>query len=705
MKSKWIILLIVGLLGNGLLYAQPQLPVENRDLSIQIYDRQNNPLRTFLSSQDTYAQSVSLSQISPWFVLAALAAEDRRFYKHHGIDSRAVLRAMWQNIRGGGVISGASTITQQLARLLHPRPKNWRSKWAEAWDAVKLERRYSKDEILEQYFNLLEFGNQTQGIEAASKFYFSLPAAELSLAQSALLAGMIQAPSRLNPLSNPDGALARRGRVLSAMLKNNSITQEQYQLAMQEPLGIFIGPRPFAAPHFVRRIAQLSDGNNRIYTSLDKDIQLYAEKTIQNHLTTLADNHVTNAAAVVLNNTTGEILAYVGSADFYDKQHAGEVDGIMARRQPGSTLKPFVYALALQHGLTAASLLADEDTFFEGGFRPRNYDGKFHGTMSLRKALANSYNIPVIKVAEPLGASSILTYLHAFGFSSLNRPAEFYGLGIALGGGEVTLLELANAYATLARGGIARPVVASKQPYLSFSNTSGRVIPEEISYIITDILADNTARAEAFGLNSPLYFPFPVAAKTGTSKDYKDNYAVGYTPRLTVAVWVGNFDGSAMQKVSGISGAAPILHDIMMYANEKYPSGSFVRPSNIVSARICTQSGLVAGEKCLHTREEIFTQDTLPQQICDGKHESVSQELEIVFPVQGDVYTYDPALPPAAQALHIQTVGADTPCHWVLNDKELSEIGNNFWWPLTRGKWKLSVTCQDKSAEVSFSVL
>ena len=673
--------------------------------SQQFYDREGQPLRSLLSSKDTYAQTVTLEQLSPWLILATIAAEDRRFYTHPGVDWRAVLRAGWQNIRGRGVISGASTITQQLARALHPRPKSWRNKWIEAWEALKLERRYTKKEILTKYFNTLEFGNHTQGAEAAARFYFGLPAAELSLGQSALLAGMIQAPSRLNPLRNPSAALTRRNRVLAAMRKNNSITEEQYQLAKEEPLGTDPAPWPFTAPHFVQKLTRLAGQEARIYTTLDRDLQIYAEKAVQNHLEKLTDHHVTTGAVVVLDNLSGDILAYVGSADFYDQENGGEIDGVSVLRQPGSTLKPFVYALGLQNGLTAASVLADEDTFFEGGFRPRNYDGKFHGKMSLRKALANSYNIPVIKVAEPLGAARILEQLHTLGFNSLNRPPEFYGLGIALGGGEVTLLELANAYATLARGGIIRPMVAAQKPRLTFSSDTRRALPADISYIITDILTDNTARAEAFGLNSPLYFPFEAAAKTGTSKDYKDNFAVGYTSRITVAVWVGNFDASPMQKVSGITGAAPILHDVLTYAHHKYPLGEFERPENILRTRICTQSGLLAGENCLHTREEVFTVGTVPQQICDGSHEVTSGELQITFPVSGDIYKYDPSLPKSAQALHMQTVGSAGPCRWTLNEKTLPETTTDFWWPLEKGKFNLSVTCGGQTAETFFTVL
>ena len=683
-----------------------QLPAQTDQISsVQLYDRNDHPLRSFLSAQDTYAAPIAFVDISPWLLQAVVAIEDRRFYTHKGVDFRAMMRAAWQNMRGKRVISGASTITQQLARSLRSYPKNWRGKLSEAYEAFRLERAYTKQEILEQYLNKLEFGNQTQGVEAAAQFYFNTTAAQLSLAQSALLAGVIQAPSRLNPLENPSGALRRRGNVLAAMLREKMITPQQYELAMKEPLGVRRGERPFSAPHFSQLVYKLIDHPSQIHTTLDKDLQLYAEKTIRTHLSQLTDQNVTNGAVVVLDTLSGEILAYVGSGNFYDVEHSGQIDGVLARRQPGSALKPFVYALALQNGWTAASILRDDDTFFEGGFRPRNYDESFHGKVTIRQALANSYNVPVIKVAESLGATRILAFLHELDFHSLTHPAEFYGLGIALGGGEVTLLELANAYATLARGGRVKPVIAAQEPRLLVSKQTSRVIPEEIAYIVTDILSDNAARADAFGLNSPLSFPFPTAAKTGTSKDYKDNFAIAYTPRLTAAVWVGNFDASSMQKVSGITGAAPILHDVLMYAYEKYPSGAFVRPRGVVSAKICTQSGQLAGPHCTHTREEVFTQDTAPHQVCNGKHSLEGNTLQIISPAAGDVYKYDPALPTAAQVLHIQTTLDKGPCAWKLNGKTLSETGADFWWPLEKGKFDLSVTCGAQSAETSFIVL
>ena len=354
--------------------------------------------------------------------------------------------------------------------------------------------------------------------------------------------------------------------------------------------------------------------------------------------------------------------------------------------------------------MTPASLLDDEDTFFEGGFRPRNYDESFHGLVSARSALASSYNIPAVKAAEKTGAPALLSLLRSLGLTTLNKPADFYGLGLALGNGEVRLLDLTNAYATLARGGVYRPVVLALSPSLILPGKEGRVLDENTAYLVTDILKDNNARAPAFGLNSPLSVPFELAAKTGTSKDYKDNFTLAYTPRWTIGVWVGNFDASPMQKVSGITGAGPIMHDLAVYLNEKYPSAPFKTPSGVTRVLACTQSGLLAGPACKHTKEEVFLSDKMPA-TCDGKHASAVPALQIVSPAPGDVFKWDPSIPAASQQIKFSAVCAAKVCRWTLDGKNLSSRACETWWPLAVGKHSLAVTCGGGTQEVRFEVL
>lgn len=676
--------------------------------SSQLYDRYGVPIRSFLSENQTYYRPVDLGQISPWMVLAAVSMEDKRFFSHAGVDFKAVARAAWQNVKAFGVVSGASTITQQLVRSREPRSKDIWGKASEMWDAFWLERDISKEEILEEYFNRLEFGNLTQGVEAAANYYFNTSAAQLSLSQAAFLAGMIKSPSKYNPQRNFNAVLKRRNAVLKSMLSNEFITREHYEIALNEAITLQYAARPFSAPHFARYVyGRLSDTEPDVYTTLDKDLQLYSERVVKQHLSNLKENNVTNAAVLVLDNQTGAVLAYVGSADFYNTKNSGEVDGVRARRQPGSALKPFVYAMGLERGITPATIISDEDTFFEGGFRPRNYDESFHGPVSVRQALACSYNVPAVKVAEQIGTIQMLSTLRSLGMRSLSREADFYGLGLSLGNGEVNLLELTNAYAALARGGMYKPVVFTSKPGLTEGENPHRVFKEEAAYLIADILADNSARSAAFGLNSPLTLPFPLAAKTGTSKDYKDNFTVGYTPRWTIGVWVGNFDASPMEKVSGISGAAPIMRDVALYLQQKYPSPAFTKPDAVVSAPVCIVSGQLAGSHCAHVREEVFIKDKMPQEVCSGTHETFSNnELQIIVPQAGDVYYFDPAFPPASQQLKFSAVPSESKgLVWKLNGERLPGETSVIWWRIKPGNYILECSYQGHVKKVSFKVL
>lgn len=672
--------------------------------SVQVYDKNGVLLRGLLSSKNTYYLPVSLDQISPFLIGAVVAVEDQRFFEHSGVDTAAVLRAAYQNSTEGKIVSGASTITQQLVRTLKPRPKNWWGKLTEAASAIRTETQLSKEEILETYLNSVQLGNLTQGVQAASLFYFGLDAKDISLSQAALLAGLLKSPTYYNPLTHFTRALKRRDYVLKRMHEETLISDEMYTAALAEKITLKKQKNPFQAPHFVQLLKPfLPPNTSYVWTTLDSEVQEIAQRALKAQVNALEQENVTNGAVVVIDNASGGILAYVGSADFNDKLHSGQVDAARALRQPGSALKPFVYALALQNGrMTPATLLDDTDTFFEGGFRPRNYDETYHGRVMLRQALACSYNIPAVKAAEVVGTPAILAFLQQAGILTLTKPADFYGLGISLGNGEVKLLELANAYATLARGGLFKPLVLAQKPFISLPGNFARVLDEQTAYLITHILKDNQARSPAFGLNSPLYAPFEMAAKTGTSKDYKDNFALGYTPRWTVGVWVGNLDASPMEKVSGITGAGPVLHEVALFLNEKYPSAPFEEPSGIVHKPVCTHSGLLAGKNCLHTREEVFNKKFLPA-VCDGSHTSIAGPLKILSPQNGDIYKLDPSAPRATQAVLLQAQCKES-CQWFVDEKAFKS-GCRVWWPLAGGKHTLEVLCGKERAQVRVEVL
>jgi len=660
--------------------------------SVKIYDAYGRVLRDVLSPSENYSSPVTLDKVSPWMILALVAAEDKRFFTHSGVDIKAISRAAWQNANAGGVVSGASTITQQLVKAIEPRERTFFSKIKEALTALKLEKTADKYQILEDYLNTAHFSNMTRGVQAAADFYFHADAATLSISQAAFLAAMVKSPVKYNPLKNLDAAVKRRDAVLKKMFDNGFITEEMYELSVSEKPEIYGVKRAFRAPHFTRYVLnRFENPPSEITTTLNLRLQMFLQDLVPLYLEKLADNNVTNAAVVIIENKTGNVLAYLGSQNYFDAAD-GQVDGIIALRQPGSALKPFIYALAMERGgYTPATLIKDEDTFFKGGFRPRNYDEKFHGLVPLRNALANSYNVPVVRVAEEMGVENILEILRSFGFASLTKDADNYGLGIALGNGEVRLIELAAAYAALANGGRYIPPNFTLAPRLE-NGAERRVLSPQTAYLVTHILADNNARAAAFGLNSPLTLPFDFAAKTGTSKDYRDNWAVGFTPEWTIAVWAGNFNGEPMRKVSGISGAAPLLKDAAVFMQTLYPSTNFVRPEGIKTAYICAGTELLASELCTHTKEEVFNEKIMPVKYYAGRTgdsppAAPAGATRIKFPKHGDVFKIDPAVPADSQKILFRAEGEK--CGWVLNNQPLPAKDNG-WWTLEPGDYKLS---------------
>ncbi len=603
-------------------------------LSLRILDRNGYLLREVLSDKAGKSQWVSLQDISPNVILATVAAEDSRFYEHWGIDTRAILRATLQNMRARKIVSGASTLTQQVIKSIRHFPRNWFWKFVEIWHALRLEVSLSKDEIITQYLNRIPYGNQTFGINAASWLYFDKPPAHLSLAEAALLAGLPRGPSIYNPYRYFPRAKKRQEEVLRRILNKRVVSQEEYRRALEEPLNLIPPQASFRATHFsdfiLARIPLKERQNiSSIRTTLDIELQEDVETLVRNCIESLKEWKVTNAAVLIMDNERGEILSLVGSADFFDSDHSGQVSGVTALRQPGSALKPFTYALALEQGMNPATLILDTEIRIRSNgidYIPRNYDGKFHGLVRLREALASSYNISAIKVLQRIGVESFLDRLKKLGFDSLNKGADYYGLGLTLGGGEVTLLELVRAYSTLARSGIFK----KEKIFLEINDIEGKAkpLPEDeplrlfsaqVSYIITDILADSDARIPAFGAGSVLSLPFPCAVKTGTSGNFRDNWAIGYTPHYTVGVWVGNFDGQPMRNVSGVSGAGPLFRDIMLLLDkrEKKTSSNFTMPEGLIEVYVCPHSGMLAGSSCPARIREMFIKGTEPKKVCN----------------------------------------------------------------------------------------
>lgn len=627
---------LMGLLALVVLAALTPLPAELRtptpSSSLLVVDRDGNLLREARLDDGARARWVPLAELGELPVAALLATEDRRFYQHLGVDPLAVLRATWGNVRHLRVTSGASTVTMQLARTLHPRRKTLAGKIAEMALALRIEASVPKERILEEYFNRVSFGPNLRGIGAASRAYFGKAPKDLSLAEAALLAGVVRGPALYAPDRNPLRAKARRAFVLRRMVAEGAIDEARRAVADGEPIATVSVQPVFGAPHFVQGLLSGSARAvqpglafpahpARVETTLDAALQREAEAAVRASIARLREKNVTAASAVVIDNATGDVLAWVGSPDVFDGEHLGANDGVLALRQPGSALKPFLYAQAIEtRGFTPSTVLPDLELSIKSGagvWTPRNYDDKFHGPVRLRDALGNSLNVPAAWTALQVGVEPFLMRLRALGLDSLKESAEFYGPALALGDGEVRLVALTDAYATLARGGLRKPLrvvraVSSSEGGRTAFEPGGetRVMPAAAATAIADILKDRKARLASFGDYSPLDFPYDVAAKTGTSKGFRDNWTVGFSSAVTVGVWVGNFDGAPMREVSGITGAGPIFHAVMesaMRTRKAQPLGAL--QGDLVKVAVCALSGARTSHACPHAVHELMTRD------------------------------------------------------------------------------------------------
>ena len=581
-------------------------------------------------------------------VAATVAAEDHRFWSHPGVDPVAMLRALKTNLAERSVVEGGSTISQQAAKLLlnrrqPARTRGWTAKIKEAVIALRLEHRFTKREILAIYLNLAAYGNQIAGVERASRAYFGTTSSMLTPAQAAFLAGLPQRPSRFNPWRSRDLAVSRQRAVLKRMEAAGSLTGAQAAEARDETLTLSPAAVPFGAPHFVEMVlAAAGDVRaDRIQTTIDGALQAEVAGVIESHRSALQRHGAGNVAVVVLDNASGEWLAWEGSGNYADAARGGAINGAIAPRQPGSALKPFTYALAFEEGFTPASVLADVPSSFrtaEEGvvYSPRNYDGRFRGPLLARAALAGSENVPAVALASEVGVPKLLRFLTRAGLTTFEQTAAHYGLGLTLGNAEVRLDELTAAYSAFARGG------EWIQPTWLLRNTrdgeARRIVSQRTAFWITDILADAEAREYVFGRGGSLEFPFPVAVKTGTSQAYHDNWTVGYSRHVTVGVWVGNFDRTPLRNSSGVTGAAPIFHGVMLAAERRVAGDVTAHggerivgvAGNSVEREICSLSGLSANAWC-PTRRQEWTAVERPLLPCSWHHMS-DEGLLTVWP-------------------------------------------------------------------------
>ena len=620
--------------------------------STRILDRNGKLLYEIGDPRIGHHTPLPLARIPLRLQQATIAVEDASFYTNPGVDVVGILRALWINIRGGEALAGGSTITQQLARLMlldaeERQQRTLLRKLRESLLAWQIAQRYSKDDVLALYLNEVYYGNLAYGVEAASRAYFDKSVDELDLAEIALLAGLPQSPVYYDPFADLAAARGRQSVVLDLMVRNGSITEAEAMVARQAALNLAPAPYNIRAPHFVSYVRHwLEDqfgteavvrGGLIVTTTLDLSLNDAATQIMRERLAQLAapqdgqpaaDHNANNAALIALSPKTGEIIAMVGSPNYFNAQISGAVNAVTSLRQPGSAIKPITYAAAFARvpGFTAATPLFDVRTAFptrEGlPYVPVNYDRQHHGPISVRDALATSNNVAAVTVLSQLGIDSLLEQANAMGVHTF-KDADDYGLALTLGGGEVKLLELASAYGAFANTGHRVDPIAVKE----VRDTTGEVlflppaftilpavVDPRIAWLITDILSDNTARAPAFGENSVLRLTRPAAVKTGTTQDWRDNWTVGYTPDLVAGVWVGNADGKPMSQVSGVAGAGPIWHDFMEVAHRGQPVSTFTRPEGLRALQVCVLSGQLPTPLCPHTRTEWFIDGTQPTQ-------------------------------------------------------------------------------------------
>lgn len=726
---------LLGVLHLAFPYPAAKLSLEPSPI---VRDRHGEPLRRLLGASQVWRIPVRLSEMSPALVEATIAAEDRRFREHCGVDSIALLRAIYLNLRHARVISGASTLTMQLAKLIEPRPRTFWGKTVEAFRALQLERLLTKDQILEQYLNRAPYGGNLSGVEAAARAYFGRHAGELDLAQATLLAGLPQAPSRLRPDRNPERARVRRDYVLDRMGDLELLSAAEIAGARAAPVEVRRRPFEWVARHFTLRFEDVALAGDDVRTTLDLNLQQLAEDRLAAHVQRLAAGGVGNGAVVVIEHATGAVRALVGSVrwtepamDLGDPDD-GQVDGTRARRSPGSTLKPFLYALALDRGILGPSEIVFDVPVAYRDYEPENMDGTCQGPIPLRDALVASLNLPAVRTLQQVGLPSFVSTLRGLGLNTLTAPPERYGLGLALGGCEVTLLALTHAYTVLARGGTFAPLrwIEDGAP-AGIPALGARPMPvfsEEACAVITRFLQDRGR----LGLTAPGTGGAAgsrIAWKTGTSHGHHDAWCVGYDPQYTIGVWLGNPSGRPSAALVAVESAAPLVQDLFAAIGARTDDAWPPTPAGLYERPICAVSGQALGPHCTEratgTALRIRTSDapcvvhrapgqttwpddvyewlkerglggtpTAPAHPARGGPRIVSPQDGEKFVLLGDGIE--------ASRVTLRATARSGPLHWFVDAQRIAEAGPDeaVVWTLTEGEHRIVCVSADGESSV-----
>jgi len=645
---------------------------------MQLRDRQGRPLTVTYQNDWNLHDYLPLHEIPEILQQIFILAEDKRFFEHAGLDWAARGHALLQNLQAFRVVRGASTLTEQVVKMWHPRPRTIWSRWLESWEALQLEKRFSKAAILEFYLNQVPYANQRRGVKQAARYYFDRDLDTLNIKEMMALAVIVRAPTRLDLRQTPPSLQHFAQR----LLEQGILSQADYQTVLTTPLSLQPAQLPVNAKHFAYYLAsQPVPKSERLLTTLDSRIQHTVQELLDKRLQDLSTKGVNNGAVLVVDHHTQEVLAWVNG----NSKSGSQIDAIITPRQPGSTLKPFLYAQALAKGWTAATLIDDAPLLTPVGtglHNYRNYSRHYYGPLRLREALGNSLNTPAVRTIQWVGTENFLTTLHQLGMQSLTATASHYGEGLALGNGGVTLFELVQAYTALANHGQFRPLKVLRNLHPS---PWRRIFSKEVSSLIADILSDPEARNREFGNSSLLRFPVQTAVKTGTSTDYRDAWAIGFNYHYTVGVWLGNLDQQAMSSVSGSSGAALLLRAVFAELNRQAETQGLYLSPELVKVAICRTTGQRATSACA-TRLEWFIQGTQPVPT-----PTTTTPFRLNQPTEGLQLAMDPRIPDDHEAFALRlsdAPGATTSIEWLIDEQVIGTTPpqvHQFLWSVTRG--------------------
>lgn len=670
-------------------------------------DRHGKPLTVTYQNRWNIHDVVPLHEIPEILQQIFVLSEDKRFFEHHGVDWPARVHATWQNLKRGRVVRGASTITEQVGRIVNPRPRTFWARWLEGFEARQLEKHFSKIDILEFYLNQVPYANQRRGVVQAARYYFDRTLDTLSLKEMIALVVLVRSPSRLDLYRGLDEIKRPIQQLAKKLLAQQVITEDDYRTILAEPLRLKTPNLPVKASHFAQFVYAIQPTLQKpehLYTTLDSEIQRRAQKILNERVKNLQTKQVDNGAVLIVDHRSHEVLAWVNAGEFLPDTASSQIDAVLTPRQPGSTLKPFLYALALEKGWTAATLIDDSplaEPVGTGMHSFRNYSHHHYGVLRLRDALGNSLNVPAIRAIRFVGANTFLQRLHRLGMTSLTDHPDHYGDGLALGNGAITLFELVQAYVTLANQGVFQPLRVLRE---TSPTPRESVFSPEVSALIANILSDPDARRLEFGSSALLRFPVQTAIKTGTSTDYRDAWAVGFNHRYTVGVWLGNLNQQPMSAVSGSSGAALIVRSLFAELNRYATTQPLYFSPKLIKVDICRSNGQRATPDC-PSREEWFIAGTALSITFDPP-KNVEEELYLKQPSTGLQLAVDPRIPDQQEAfaLMLSKTSADiNSIEWLIDGETVGTTGgetSQYLWPLERGTHVAQVKVWQKGSDL-----